>query len=134
MPQHTRPGVDGSNCGDSTVKTQVPAVPSGCTSSLADAAKNDASGAVELSLVQRRLAGSRTVSVAELRACTEDAPQGAELLSEGRRVLEWFWSYVESLDLAGRSALLEWITGFRRLPVGGFPPPHTRMTIFLTDM
>eukprot|EP00747_Dinoflagellata_sp_TGD_P162978 gnl/TRDRNA2_/TRDRNA2_181189_c0_seq1.p1 gnl/TRDRNA2_/TRDRNA2_181189_c0~~gnl/TRDRNA2_/TRDRNA2_181189_c0_seq1.p1 ORF type:complete len:854 (+),score=81.86 gnl/TRDRNA2_/TRDRNA2_181189_c0_seq1:78-2639(+) len=138
MPQRTRTGKDssvaGSICGDSTVKSQVPSIPSGCTSSLADAAKNDASGAVELSCLQRQLAGSRTVSVAELRACTEYAPQGAELLSEGRRVLEWFWSYVESLDLAGRSALLEWITGFRRLPVGGFPPPHTRMTIFLTDM
>jgi len=91
-------------------------------------------GADELSgrsILQTLLAGDRSVSASAWRACTRITPPGAEHAPEGQQIVAWFWAYVESLDSSRRSLLLDWVTGYRRIPAGGFPPPHKTMNLHL---
>ena len=41
-------------------------------------------------------------------------------------VVEWYWSYVSSLDAAKKAELLKWATGSARCPLGGFAKLHGR--------
>eukprot|EP00435_Cladocopium_sp_Y103_P044249 s2511_g12.t1 len=45
-----------------------------------------------------------------------------------------FWDYVSSLSVEQRSQLLQWITGYRRIPPGGFPAPVPYMTLYLANV
>lgn len=85
------------------------------------------------SVLQLLLSGGHSVPVTAWQAQTRYEPVGAAELPEGARTIQWFWAYAESLDDTGRAALLEWVTGYRRLPTGGFPPPIGAMTIYLAD-
>eukprot|EP00418_Pyrodinium_bahamense_P042116 CAMPEP_0179207160 /NCGR_PEP_ID=MMETSP0796-20121207/103297_1 /TAXON_ID=73915 /ORGANISM="Pyrodinium bahamense, Strain pbaha01" /LENGTH=72 /DNA_ID=CAMNT_0020912083 /DNA_START=60 /DNA_END=275 /DNA_ORIENTATION=+ len=42
---------------------------------------------------------------------------------KAKQTVDWFWAHVEGLAAEDRAELLEWITGYHRLPAGGFPPP-----------
>lgn len=87
--------------------------------------------------LQALIAGDRDVPVAAWISMTA-YDYGAEKVwhrgtwkptLRAKHTLEWFWSYVVRLSAEGRADLLEWITSYRRLPPGGFPPPLRRMTI-----
>ena len=71
------------------------------------------------SSLQRLLSGAAEVPVSRWRQLTTYEPPGAEATLAGARTIEWFWAYAEGLDPAGRASLLEWVSGFRRLPLRG---------------
>jgi len=83
------------------------------------------------SALQRMVAGDPGLQVSAWQALTVYAPPGAELTADGAQTVAWFWAYVDSLDREARADLLQWVTGYRRLPLRGFPPPHARMTVHL---
>ncbi|CAE8597373.1 unnamed protein product [Polarella glacialis] len=86
------------------------------------------------SLIQGLLSGGWDVPVEQWRALTSYSPAlCAAVPGAGQQTVQWFWSYVDGLGPDGRASLLEWVTGFRRLPPGGFPPPLTMMTLHLVD-
>jgi len=101
---------------------------------------------LEPSPLQALLSGDRTIPVGEWQRLTS-YDFGSEVSeatiaagqpvarpgSRAARTLAWFWAYVTGLSAEERADLLEWVTGYRRLPKGGFPPPVRRMTICLVD-
>ena len=48
---------------------------------------------------------------------------------EDSAVVRWFWEQVGSSSDAERGAVLFWLTGLRRPPVGGFRRLEKRMTL-----
>lgn len=96
-------------------------------------AKEFSKGIFEQSVLQALLAGSSDVPLARWKDLTECAPPSRVNTPEGSRTIKWFWTHVEGLQPHERMALLEWITGFKRMPRTGFPPPYTRITLYLTE-
>lgn len=85
-------------------------------------------------VLQGLLSGDGDVPVSVWKALTRYTPSRAQGLPEAKQTVAWFWQYVEGMDARGRASLLEWVTGFRRLPPGGFPWPYTHMTLHLFAM
>jgi len=73
--------------------------------------------------LREALAGVEALDVHEWRAATQ--LRGA-FKDTTHVVVEWFWSYVASLDGAQKAALLKWATGSARCPLGGFAKLHGR--------
>lgn len=85
-------------------------------------------------VLQGLLSGDGDVPVSVWKALTRYTPSRAEGRPEGKQTLAWFWQFVGDMDARGRGSLLEWVTGFRRLPPGGFPRPYIHMTVHLFAM
>lgn len=66
--------------------------------------------------LQSRLAGNVEINVDEWRQTTEYYPPHASDLDQ----VAWFWTFVEEMPMPQRRKLLFWLTGFSRLPPGGF--------------
>ena len=69
--------------------------------------------------------GLVTSLVAEWRRATDVMPPH----KEDSAVVRWFWEQVGSSSDAERGAVLFWLTGLRRPPVGGFRRLEKRMTL-----
>eukprot|EP00913_Durusdinium_trenchii_P023257 g21835.t1 len=83
--------------------------------------------------------GLRSVPNVSLPSLDREVKRGLEeedatRAIEGQRTVSWFWDYVASLDCEQRSGLLQWITGYRRIPPGGFPSPVPYMTLHLANV
>lgn len=89
------------------------------------------------SVLQCLLSGDHDVPTAQWKELTRyTMPKGEPLNADAHRSIEWFWKYVEGLSPEERSKLLQWATGFRRLPPAGtrgFPPAQTKMTLHLVE-
>ncbi|CAE7355811.1 unnamed protein product, partial [Symbiodinium sp. KB8] len=83
--------------------------------------------------LQEMISGGVDVPVTKWQQFTRYSPNKVEQLPAGLRTMRWFWDYVANLSGEERSALLQWITGYRRIPPGGFPAPVPFMTLHLTD-
>lgn len=83
------------------------------------------------SKLQSMVSGDPEINVERWKAWTYYQPAGAELTQHGIATVKWLWQYIEGLNVDGRSKLLQWVTGYRRLPFGGFPDPHLKMTVHL---
>ncbi|CAE7237657.1 unnamed protein product [Symbiodinium sp. CCMP2592] len=83
--------------------------------------------------LQELISGGVDVPVTKWQQFTRYSPNKVEQLPAGLTTLRWFWDYVAKLSGEERSALLQWITGYRRIPPGGFPAPVPFMTLHLTD-
>jgi len=88
---------------------------------------------MEHSILQQEIAGDPTISVEQWKQLTRYDLGPAGLASSAQRTIGWFWAHVGDLGTQERADLLAWITGFRRLPAGGFPTPSKHMTISLVD-
>jgi len=85
------------------------------------------------SVLQGMLSGMQDIPTAHWKSMTVHAPQRRVSSEKGAKTISWFWTYVESLPPQGRAELLQWITGYRRMPINGFPPPSTKMVLYLTN-
>jgi hypothetical protein len=74
--------------------------------------------------LREALAGVEALDVQEWRR--ETKLRGAFKDAPSHKVVEWFWSYVASLDAAKKAELLRWATGSARCPLGGFAKLHGR--------
>jgi hypothetical protein len=61
--------------------------------------------------LEQAICGTISIDVADWKANSDFKPS---------RIIDWFWSYVESLDQTSLEQLLFFTTGSRRVPVGGF--------------
>jgi len=93
--------------------------------------KEEATTVAAPSALQRLVAGNPDIRVEHWQELTICEPPGADQTHDGRRTMAWFWQYIHDMDLEGRANLLQWVTGFRRLPLHGFPQPYTKMTVHL---
>eukprot|EP00434_Breviolum_minutum_P001263 symbB.v1.2.001108.t1/scaffold59.1/size365495/12 len=89
---------------------------------------------LERSILQDLISGGPDVPVTLWQAATRYSPIEATHAVEGQRTVTWFWDYVASLTVEQRSQLLQWITGYRRIPPGGFPSPVPYMTLHLANV
>ncbi|CAK8986985.1 E3 ubiquitin-protein ligase SMURF1 (xSMURF1) (HECT-type E3 ubiquitin transferase SMURF1) (SMAD ubiquitination regulatory factor 1) (SMAD-specific E3 ubiquitin-protein ligase 1) [Durusdinium trenchii] len=89
---------------------------------------------LERSVLQGLISGGPDVPLTVWQAVTRYTPYEATRAIEGQRTVSWFWDYVASLDCEQRSGLLQWITGYRRIPPGGFPSPVPYMTLHLANV
>jgi len=68
---------------------------------------------------------------------TDDWKDNTEYLVNGmpKRVIGWFWKFVQSLDEEGKARLLQFVTGSSRVPAIGFKNLHPRkFNLFLTNL
>ena len=68
--------------------------------------------------IRSLLSGPNTISIEELRATTTVVP------ADPRIEWDWFWETVAEFDQDQLGALLEFVSGSRRPPVGGFGGPN----------
>lgn len=89
---------------------------------------------LERSVLQGLISGGPDVPVTLWQGVTRYSPVEATQALDGQRTVMWFWDYVSSLSVEQRSQLLQWITGYRRIPPGGFPAPVPYMTLYLANV
>lgn len=76
--------------------------------------------------LRKIIAGTADFDVAAWKSFTD--VEGGTVDS---RAVQLFWEYIQGLDQAKRAKLFYWITGIRRLPVGGFSALQNRLGISL---